>query len=52
MQNERSPMQNQESFTDLTLDGARISLSNELGKSSTPDARLALNGKTLNNICP
>lgn len=52
MQNELSPMQNQESFTDLTLDGAQVYLANVCGKSLTPDARLALNvkKKTPNNI--
>lgn len=40
MQNELSPMQNQESFTDLTLDGAQVSLTSAGGKSITPGLRL------------
>lgn len=32
-------------FTDLTLDGAQVSLANACGRSITPDARWALNGK-------
>lgn len=50
MQNELSPMQNQESFTDLTLDGAQVYLANVCGKSLTPDARLALNVKKKHQI--
>lgn len=45
MQNELSPMQNQESFIDLTLDGAQVSLTSAGGQSITPDARLNLNEK-------
>lgn len=45
MQNELSSIQNQESFTDLTLDGAQVSPTSAGGKSITPDARLALNEK-------
>lgn len=40
MENELPPMQNQESFIDLTLDGAQVSLTSAGGKSITPDARL------------
>lgn len=52
MQNELSPMQNQESFIDLTLDDPQVSLTSAGGKSITPDARLNLNEKkTPNNSC-
>lgn len=51
MQNELSPMQNQESFTDLTLDGAQVSLTSAGGKSMTPGLRLKNEKKTPNDSC-
>lgn len=51
MQNELPPMQNQESFIDVTLDGAQVSLTSAGGKSITPDARLKNEKKTPNDSC-